>query len=83
MTYKYWYGMGSDLFLKTLRNSTMTYNFKTKIIVQQFNVQNSSTFEWREVIFHINNSSTYKWGEVSVGKVQASLNNEASNIQGL
>ena len=61
----------------------MTYNFKTKTIVQQFNAQNSSTFEWREAIFHINNSSTYKWGEVSVGKVQASLNNEASNIQGL
>ena len=58
VTCKYWYGMGSDLFLKTLRNSTMTYNFKTKIIVQQFNVQNSSTFEWREVIFHSNNSST-------------------------
>ena len=68
MTYKYWYGMGSDLFLKTSRNSIMTYNFKTKIIVQQFNVPTSSTFEWREVIFHINKSSTFEWGEVSVRK---------------
>ena len=68
MTYNYWYGMGSDLFLKTLRNSTMIYNFKTKIIMQQFNVQISSTFEW---------------GEVSVRKVQALLNDVASNIQRL
>ena len=83
MTYKYWYGMGSDLFLKTLRNSIMTYIFKTKIILQQFNPQNSSTFEWREVISHINNSYAFEWGEVSIGNVQDYLNDDSSNIQRL
>ena len=68
MTYKYWYSMGSDLFLKTLRNSTMTYNFNTKIIVQHFNVQTYFIFEWEEL---------------SVGNIQGCSNDESSNIQRL
>ena len=49
MMYKYWYGMGSDMFLKAPMNPTTPSSFKTRLIIEQLDIHNSFNFGWREI----------------------------------